>query len=124
MMIQEQLLDELRYPFRRRNVAQLKSYTVDQWKYKQALKVNPDAIVKFDEDGDRKTSWKERKNSRKARARKQGLYKIKRGVFLYAQHPYRESPYYLKKQTKLEFILFLVILVLSRLSTISIMIFA
>ena len=46
-MIQEQLLDEPRYPLRRRKAAQLKPYTVDQLKYKQALKSNPDAIVKF-----------------------------------------------------------------------------
>ena len=46
-VIQEQLLDGPRYPLRRRKAAQLKPYTVDQLKYKQALKSNPDAIVKF-----------------------------------------------------------------------------
>ena len=46
-VIPEQLLDEPRYPLRRRKAAQLKPYTVDQLKYKQALKANPDAIVKF-----------------------------------------------------------------------------
>ena len=45
--IQEQFLDGPRYPLRRRKAAQLKPYTVDQLKYKQALKSNPDAIVKF-----------------------------------------------------------------------------
>ena len=45
--IQEKLLDGPRYPLRRRKAAQLKPYTVDQLKYKQALKANPDAIVKF-----------------------------------------------------------------------------
>ena len=46
-VIQEQLLDGPRYPLRTRKAAQLKPYTVDQLKYKQALKANPDAIVKF-----------------------------------------------------------------------------
>ena len=45
-VIQEQL-DRPRYPLRRRKAAQLKPYTVEQLKYKQALKANPDAIVKF-----------------------------------------------------------------------------
>ena len=45
--IQDQLQDGPRYPLRRRKAAQLKPYTVDQLKYKQALKSNPDAIVKF-----------------------------------------------------------------------------
>lgn len=43
----QELLDGPRYPLRRRKAAQLKPYTVDQLKYKQALKANPDAIVKF-----------------------------------------------------------------------------
>ena len=46
-VIQEQLLDGPRYSLRRRKAAQLKPYTVDQLKYKQALRANPDAIVKF-----------------------------------------------------------------------------
>ena len=46
-VIQEQFPDEPRYPLRRRKAAQLKPYTVDQLQYKQALKANPDAIVKF-----------------------------------------------------------------------------
>ena len=45
--IQEQLLDRPRYLLRHRKVAQLKPYTVDQLKYKEALRANPDAIVKF-----------------------------------------------------------------------------
>ena len=44
---QEELLDAPRYSLRRRNAAQLKPYTVDQLKYKHALRENPDAIVKF-----------------------------------------------------------------------------
>ena len=46
-VIQEQLLDGPRYSLRHRKAAQLKPYTVDQLKYKQALRANPDAIVKF-----------------------------------------------------------------------------
>ena len=46
-VIQEQVLDGPRYPLRRRKAAQLKPYTVDQLKYKQALRANPEAIVKF-----------------------------------------------------------------------------
>jgi hypothetical protein len=44
--MQEQPLDRPRYSLRHRKAAQLKPYTVDQLKYKQALKANPDAIVK------------------------------------------------------------------------------
>ena len=43
----EQLPDGPRYSLRHRKVAQLKPYTVEQLKYKQALRANPDAIVKF-----------------------------------------------------------------------------
>ena len=46
-VIPEQLLDGPRYTLRHRKAAQLKPYTVDQFKYKQALKSNPDAIVSF-----------------------------------------------------------------------------
>jgi hypothetical protein len=45
--MQEQLLDGPRYLLRHRKAAQLKPYTVDQLKYKEALRANPDAIVKF-----------------------------------------------------------------------------
>ena len=90
-VIQEQLLDGPRYPLRRRNAAQLKPYTVDQLKYKQALKANPDAIVKFknlalrnhhhhpedrydedgetqkDDDNDEDGDWEERERRRHQR---------------------------------------------------------
>ena len=45
--VQEQRLDGPRYSLRHRKAAQLKPYTVDQLKYKQALRANPEAIVKF-----------------------------------------------------------------------------
>jgi hypothetical protein len=41
------MLNERRYPQRHRNAWQLQPYTVDQYQYKQALRANPDAIVKF-----------------------------------------------------------------------------
>ena len=41
------MLSERRYPQRHRNAWQLQPYTVDQYQYKQALRANPDAIVKF-----------------------------------------------------------------------------
>lgn len=44
---EEQQLDGPRYVLRHRRPAQLMPYTVDQLKYKEALRSNPDAIVKF-----------------------------------------------------------------------------
>ena len=43
----DMILDEPRYPLRRRCANQLKPYTIEQLQYKQALSANPDAIVKF-----------------------------------------------------------------------------
>jgi hypothetical protein len=41
------IADKSRYQLRRRGANQLKPYTVEQFQYKQALRANPDAIVKF-----------------------------------------------------------------------------